>query len=65
MKDYWVVKEHTLEEAIEAYPELWGKIGRMFDHLIVEDRLDIFSLVVDTCPHCYSDNKTCVCWNDM
>lgn len=66
MKNCWIVREeYTLNEVMEIYPELWSKIGHMFNHLVVEDGLDMFNLIVYTCHHCYSDNKICVCWNDM
>lgn len=58
------VRELTPKEAENTYPDLWAVVNKMFPNVERRDRARIVGLVVDTCPHCYSDNKSCLCHRD-
>lgn len=60
--------EFELLDGVEAdhYEELRETIEGMFPfELSEEDKLKIISLVVGVCHHCYEDDSSCQCWNDI
>lgn len=52
------------EQAVLEYSALWKKIEALLPNYSEEARTVMLSLMVDTCPFCWTGNRNCSCWDD-